>query len=83
MDLRFTNLKYSNSQGGIYCGGDVGPDSKHLLNLNMLTSTGTGVPSQVYLVDVLAVYPFLDANSIFFINTNQQFECAGRFYRCH
>lgn len=57
-------LKYSNSQGGIYCGGDVGPDSKHLLNLNMLTSTATGVPSQVYLVDVLAVYPFLDANSL-------------------
>lgn len=56
-------LKFSNSQGGIYHGGDVGPDSKHLLNLNMLTSTATGVPSQVYLVDVLAVYPFLDANS--------------------
>lgn len=57
-------LKFSNSQGGIYCGGDVGPDSKHLLNLNMLTPTATGVPSQVYLVDVLAVYPFLDANSL-------------------
>lgn len=56
-------IKFSNSQGGIYHGGDVGPDSKHLLNLNMLTSTATGVPSQVYLVDVLAVYPWLDANS--------------------
>lgn len=57
-------LKFSNSQGGIYHGGDVGPDSKHLLNLDMLTSTATGVPSQIYLVDVLAVYPFLDANSL-------------------
>lgn len=56
-------IKFSNQQGGIYHGGDVGPDSKHLLNLNMLTPTATGVPSQVYLVDVLAVYPWLDANS--------------------
>lgn len=56
-------LTGANSQGSLYTGGDVGPDSKHLLNLNLLSPTATGVPSQVYLVDVLAVYPFLDANS--------------------
>lgn len=56
-------LTQSNSQGSLYTGGDVGPDSKHLLNLNMYSPTATGVPSQVYVVDVLAVYPFLDANS--------------------
>lgn len=56
-------LKHSNSNGSLYHGADVGPDSKHLLNMNMFTPTATGVPSQIYVVDVLAVYPFLDANS--------------------
>lgn len=56
----FTN---TNNQGAIYHGGDVSTDTKHILNMAAVTAVATGVPAVLMLVDLLQVYPFLDANS--------------------
>lgn len=42
---------------GIYHGGDVSPDTKHLLNIGAFGSTATSAPSVMQLVDVLGYYP--------------------------
>ncbi len=53
----------TNNQGALYHGGNVSTDTKHLLNMAAVTAVATGVPSVLMLVDLLQVYPFLDANS--------------------
>ena len=56
-----TNLKFkplSDTDGmGIYHGGNVAPDTKHLLNIGAFGSTATAAPSVLQLVDVLGYYP--------------------------
>lgn len=56
-----TNLKFkalSDLDGmGIWHGGDVSPDTKHLLNIGAFGSTATSAPSVLQLVDVLGYYP--------------------------
>lgn len=54
----------TNSQGALYHGGNVSADTKHILNMAAVTAVGTGVPGVLMLVDLLQVYPFLDANSL-------------------
>jgi hypothetical protein len=54
----------TNNQGAIYHGGNVSTDTKHLLNMAAVTAVATGVPAVLMLVDLLQVYPFLDANSL-------------------
>ena len=56
-----TNLKFralSDADGmGIWHGGNVSPDTKHLLNIGAFGNTATSVPSILQLVDVLGYYP--------------------------
>ena len=56
-----TNLKFkalSDLDGmGIWHGGNVSPDTKHLLNIGAFGSTATSAPSVLQLVDVLGYYP--------------------------
>ena len=56
-----TNLKFkelSDLDGmGIWHGGNVAPDTKHLLNIGAFGSTATSAPSVLQLVDVLGYYP--------------------------
>lgn len=54
----------TNNQGAIYHGGSVSTDTKHILNMAAVTAASFGVPSVLMLVDLLQVYPFLDANSL-------------------
>ena len=56
-------LTTTNNQGSIYHGGDVSTDTKHILNLAAVTAVATGVPGILMLVDLLQVYPYIDANS--------------------
>jgi len=44
---------------GIWHGGDVSPDTKHLLNLSFASNVATAVPGIAYLVDVVMYYPLL------------------------
>jgi hypothetical protein len=53
----------TNNQGGLYLGGSVSPDTKHILNISAVTAVATGVPSVLMLVDLLQCYPYIDANS--------------------
>ncbi len=43
-------------EGSLWHGGDVSPDTKHLVNFGAWTNAATGVPSVLMLVDVLGVY---------------------------
>ena len=56
-----TNLKfralYDTDGMGIWHGGNVSPDTKHLLNVGAFGNTPTSVPSVLQLVDVLGYYP--------------------------
>ena len=56
-----TNLKfralYDTDGMGIWHGGNVSPDPKHLLNIGAFGNTPTSVPSVLQLVDVLGYYP--------------------------
>lgn len=54
----------TNNQGALYHGGNVSTDTKHLLNMAAVTAVATGVPAVLMLVDLLQVYPFLDANNL-------------------
>jgi hypothetical protein len=62
-----TNLTFvplSDTDGkGIWHGGNVSPDTKHLVNFGMMSTVATAVPSIVELVDVLGYYP-LTTNTI-------------------
>lgn len=48
---------------GIYHGGNVSPDTKHVLNVSAITAVSTGVPSQLMLVDMQGYYPGISMNS--------------------
>ncbi len=56
-----TNLAFtatSDTDGkGIWHGGNVSPDTKHLTNIGMLSTVATAVPAIVEFVDVLGYYP--------------------------
>lgn len=56
-----TNLKFralSDADGmGIWHGGNVSPDTKHIVNIGAFGNTVTSVPSVLQLVDVLGYYP--------------------------
>lgn len=59
--------------GGIYHGGNVSTDTKHLINIGAYSAIATAVPSVLQLVDVVMVYPTLDMKStsaITLVNSN-------------
>jgi hypothetical protein len=47
---------------GMYHGGNVTPDTKHLINAAAITSAGTGVPAILMFVDMCLYYPGIDMN---------------------
>lgn len=53
--------------GGIYHGGNVSTDTKHLINMGAYSAVATAVPSVLELVDVVMVYPTLNM----LLNTSQ------------
>lgn len=53
--------------GGIYHGGNVSPDTKHLINLCAYSAIGTAVPSTIMLCDTVMYYGGLNCR----INTAQ------------
>jgi hypothetical protein len=55
-NLKFRAL-YDTDGMGIWHGGNVSPDTKHLLNIGAFGNTTTSVPSVLQLVDVLGYYP--------------------------
>jgi len=48
---------------GLRHGGNVTPDTKHVLNGSGLTGVATGVPGQLMLVDMQGYYPGINMNS--------------------
>lgn len=56
-----TNLAWhaanDRTQGGIYHGGDVDPDYKHILNASAFSAAATTMPAIFMLVDMLGWYP--------------------------
>jgi hypothetical protein len=48
---------------GIYHGGNVSSDTKHLLNMGLYSSVATAVPGIAHLVDVVMYYPAVANNS--------------------
>jgi hypothetical protein len=48
---------------GLYHGGNVSSDTKHLLNLALYSSVATAVPGIAHLVDIVMYYPALVHNS--------------------
>ncbi len=48
---------------GLPHGGNVSPDTKHVLNVAALTSVATGVPAQLMLVDLQGYWPGISNNS--------------------
>ena len=48
---------------GLYHGGDVSPDTKHVLNVSALTGVATGVPAQLMLVDMQGYWPGISNNT--------------------
>jgi len=48
---------------GLPHGGNVSPDTKHVLNVSALTSVATGVPGQLMLVDLQGYWPGISNNS--------------------
>jgi hypothetical protein len=48
---------------GMYNGGDVSPDTKHVLNAMAVTGVATGVPSVLMLVDMQGYWPGISMNS--------------------
>ena len=47
---------------GMYHGGDVSTDTKHILNVAAMSSAATGVPSILMLVDLCLYYPGINMN---------------------
>ncbi len=47
---------------GIPHGGNVTPDTKHILNASAVTVVATGVPAQLMLVDMQGYYPGINMN---------------------
>ncbi len=48
---------------GMYHGGNVSTETKHILNVAAMSSAATGVPSIIMLVDLCLYYPGLSMNS--------------------
>jgi hypothetical protein len=48
---------------GLPHGGNVSPDTKHVLNVAALTSVATGVPAQLMLVDLQGYWPGISNNT--------------------
>ena len=48
---------------GLYHGGDVSPDTKHILNVQAITGVATGVPAQLMLVDLQGYWPGISNNT--------------------
>ena len=48
---------------GLYNGGNVSPDTKHILNVSAVTGVATGVPSQLMLVDMQGYWPGISNNT--------------------
>jgi len=48
---------------GIPHGGNVSPDTKHILNVSAVTAVATGVPAQLMLVDLQGYWPGISNNS--------------------
>ena len=48
---------------GIYHGGNVASDTKHLINIGLYASVATAVPGILHLVDIVMYYPALANNS--------------------
>jgi len=61
--LIFTPYTNSTISGGIYHGGDVSTDTKHVLNVSAITAVATGVPGVLMLCDILGAYPRINMNS--------------------
>lgn len=49
--------------GGIYHGGNVSTDTKHLINIGAYSAIATAVPSVLQLVDTVMYYPTIDCKS--------------------
>jgi len=47
---------------GIPHGGNVSPDTKHILNVSAVTAVATGVPAQLMLVDLQGYWPGISNN---------------------
>lgn len=47
---------------GLPTGGNVSPDTKHVLNVSALTGVATGVPAQLMLVDLQGYWPGITNN---------------------
>lgn len=50
-------------EAGIWHGGNVSPDTKHLINLGAWTTAAVGAGSIIHFVDLLGVYPQIATNS--------------------
>ena len=48
---------------GIYHGGNVSTDTKHLVNISAMSAVATAVPGMLMLVDMLLYYPGISMNS--------------------
>lgn len=48
---------------GLPHGGNVSPDTKHILNVSAVTAVATGVPAQLMLVDLQGYWPGITNNS--------------------
>jgi hypothetical protein len=58
-DLGFTPYQDDGvgREAGIWHGGDVDPDTKHILNIGGVVNTAAGAPAVLQIVDRLGVYP--------------------------
>lgn len=50
-------------EAGIWHGGNVSPDTKHLINMGVWTTASTSAAAVIYLVDLLGCYPKIQTNS--------------------
>ena len=55
-NLAFTALSDTDGKG-IWHGGNVSPDTKQIINLGVMSTVATAVPSIIEVVDVLGYYP--------------------------
>lgn len=66
--LAWTSCNESTGNGtqifGLPHGGNVSPDTKHILNVSALTGVATGVPAQLMLVDLQGYWPGITNNSL-------------------
>ncbi len=60
--LAFQNTN-SSSTFSMYHGGNVSPDTKHVLNGAVVTAAATGVPAVLMLVDMQGYYPGINMNA--------------------